>query len=196
MSRLAMNQGLGLPDTVQRLERQLAELKATPQPTSNRSGVLTYQVPVSDDWQGIEWKDHLDVIHYDVDVVSLEPLPNSSYMNRAVFECFYTPVNQETPVVYPFLHVQIDGMEWYPAFSPNVGSGFWAQNANCYISLLATEIYDMTDYSLDEPEYMWRYFVYYGTHSSSFRPNLRTKFRLRSTDKGSVYVRLKTFKDF
>ena len=76
MSRLDEHQSQYLMNWVQRLEQQLLELKTTPQPTSNRSGVLTYQVPESDSWQEVEWVDHNGATTR-TNALQLPPTPNA-----------------------------------------------------------------------------------------------------------------------
>lgn len=197
MSRLAAMQAAGYTERLRSLQATLLELKTTPQPTSNRSGVLTYQVPVSDDWQTVEWTDHLNVVRT-TNEVTLEPMPNDYSFSRADIEYTYTPEKQSNPIIYPFLHLEIDGVEWTPFYSPSLGMGFAASAVNSSISAYfeSFQQLDLTDYSLANPEYKWLINTNYGTKTSSHRPKLKAKFRLRSTDRGAVSIKIKSYKDF
>ena len=197
MSRLNEMQEMDITRRIQILESRLMELKLTPQPTSNRSGVLTYQVPANDIWQTVEWIDHLDVVRY-TDTITLESTPNSFMLNRVEINYTYTPKNQNNPIAYPFLYLQIDGSEWQPFYSPSLGLGFNADTTNATISYYydSGENVELTDYSQTKPVYIWKTTARYSTKSSSNKPIIKVKFRLRSTDIGSISVQVKTYKDY
>lgn len=197
MSRLNEMQEMNITRRIQILESRLMELKLTPQPTSNRSGVLTYQVPANDIWQTVEWTDHLGVVRY-TDTITLEPTPQSYELSRVEFEYTYTPKNQNNPIVYPFLYAQIDGVEWIPFYSPSLGMGFNATASQSKITYYydAGENKETTNYSFEKPTYSWFTTARYSTQTSSHNPILKVKFRLRSTDTGTVSVKVKSYKDF
>lgn len=195
MSRLNEMEEMEITRRIQRLEARLIELKSTPQLTSNRSGVKNYQVPELDNWQVVEWTDYLDNTIDTVDMV-LPPLPNNYSLNRIEVVCEYTPLNQNNPIVYPYLTLQIDGAEWSPSYSPGLGLGFSGFSGQAGVSTYTGFLTDNTDYSEDKPVYKYGMTAYYSTTSSTFSPTLRAKFRLRSTDRGSVKVKIKTYKDF
>ena len=195
MSRLSEMQEMEITRRIQRLEAKLIELKTTPQPTSNRSGVLTYQVPESDGWQTVEWTDHNDNVTF-TNAMTLPPLPKDYQLNNIEVTALYTPHNQDNPIVYPYLSLSIDGAEWSPYYSPSLGLGFKVSSGQSSVSLFINYNRDDTDYSVAKPTYKFYTSADYGTSSNSHSPVLRVKFRLRSTDKGTISVKVKTYKGF
>lgn len=195
MSRLNEMEEMEITRRIQRLEARLIELKVTPQITSNRSGVKTYQVPESDEWQVVEWTDYLGDVSNTSSMV-LPPLPNNYSSNRIEVEAEYTPLNQNNPIQYPYLTLQIDGVEWSANYSPSLGLGFSGYSGQAGVSTFTGFLADQTDYSKERPVYKYTMTAYYNTASNTFSPTLRAKFRLRSTDKGTVKLKIRTYKDF
>lgn len=195
MSRLSEMQEMEITKRIQTLEARLIELKLTPQATSNRSGVLTYQVPEADNWQTVEWTDHLGNISM-VDEMILPPLPQNFQQNRVEITATFEPDNQANPILYPYLIVSIDGAPWTPYYSPSLGLGFSAASDSSGIGTFVSYNEDQTDYGDERPVYKFYTLAYYNTKTNSVNPRLRVKFRLRSTDKGKVSVAVRTYKDF
>lgn len=193
MSRLDERQSQYLMNWVQRLEQQLLELKTTPQPTSNRSGVLTYQVPELEDWQEVEWVDHNGATTR-TNALQLPPTLNAMTGNLLELEYSYTPSKQNAPIIYPFIELSIDGAEWRPFYSPSLGMGFRSVASKSNAVLYMSNVAELTDYAAGKLLYKWRASANYTTNSSDHSPTLNVRFRLRSTDRGEVSVKIKSYR--
>lgn len=192
MSRLTELEEQTAIGLLARLRAQQAEMKFTPQLTSVKSGVLTYQVPEDNLWDEFDFVRIVNGVEQVIRTRAAE-LPGTGgvqYLRALYVTTTYTPQHQNSPVVYPYLVLSLGGQEWEPIYSPALGLGFSSRKQGNSGSI-GSFIYlsDKTDYSAEKILFTYLTDASYSTTSNS-SVTLRVRFRLRSTDRGKTYVKV------
>lgn len=156
-------------DTIRDAQIAAEELKLTPQSTSAASGVQTYQVPAGDNW----------------DLELNLPVAVGSNLGTVEVTTAYDSEFQDHPVFYPYLIADINGHEWHPVYSPNLGLGFRSDPARGSYIQSFEYLQDKTVYSEERATHRYITAIYY---RSSIPATLRLKFKVRSTDRGTTSV--------
>lgn len=196
MNRLNDMQEMHLQRRIAALEAKLIDLKITPQPTSNKSGVKTYLNPKDTDWQFFEYTDYNGVVTT-TDTVNL-PATAVGFLNNIDVTCEFRPLNQNNPIVIPYLDALLNNSaRLQPAYNPSFGICMIASAGEA--SLLANSKInyqnDLTNYSLQKPVYRWKSSFYWKTPPGQ-GINLKFRFFVRSTDKGSLRMMVKSYRNF
>ena len=195
MSRLTELEEQTAIGLLARLRAQQAEMKLTPQLTSVKSGVQTYQVPEDNLWDEFDFVQVVNGVEQ-VTRTRMAELPGTgSLQTPKMLEVttIYTPKYQDSPVVYPYLVLSLGGQDWQPRYSPSSGLGFGLPNDGSSNPIYSVQyLLDQTDYSAKKilSTYLTR--SYYATTSSD-DVKLRVRFRLRSTDRGKTSVKVKLY---
>ena len=192
MSRLTELEEQTAIGLLARLRAQQAEMKVTPQLTSVKSGIQTYQVPENNLWDEFDFVQVVNGVEQ-VTRTRVAELPGTgSLQTPKMLEVttIYTPKYQDSPVVYPYLVLSLGGQEWEPIYSPALGLGFSSRKQGNSVSI-GSFIYlsDKTDYSAEKILFTYLTDASYSTTSNS-SVTLRVRFRLRSTDRGKTYVKV------
>jgi len=197
MNRLNDMQDMYLQRRIANLEAKLIDLKLTPQPTSNKSGVKTYLNPKSTDWQSFEYTDYNGVVTT-TDTVNLPATSNVGALNNLDVTCEFRPLNQDCPIVIPYLDALLNNSaRLQPSYNPNFGVCMVASAGQA--SLLANSELnyqnDLTNYSLQKPVYRWKSSFYWETPPGQ-GISLKFRFFVRSTDKGQIRMLVKSYRYF
>lgn len=187
MSRLTELEERSIIGMLARIKAQHADMKITPQPTSVVSGIRTYQVPEHNLWDTFELV--RNGVSSNVNQVLLPGTGGVYNMKFLQIITAFTPDNQESPVVYPFLQLMLGDQQWEPRYHPSFGLTFSTKPSQSH-SLVSTDyLRDMTNYRDKKLVYKYETPVNYGIAASSGAP-LRVRFRIRSTDRGKVSVKV------
>lgn len=187
MSRLTELEERSIIGMLARIKAQHADMKTTSQPTSVVSGIRTYQVPEHNLWDSFEL-----VRNGSISSVNQVLLPSTGSVYNLKFlniTATFTPDHQAAPVVYPFLQLMLGDQEWEPRYHPSFGLTFSTRPSQTH-SLISTEyLRDTTDYGTQKLLYRYETLVNYGIAASG-GGLLRVRFRLRSTDRGKIAVKV------
>ena len=197
MNRLNDMQEMHLQRRIAALEAKLIDLKITPQPTSNKSGVKTYLNPKDTDWQFFEYTDFNGVVTT-TDTVNLPPIVSVGSLNTIEVTCEFRPLNQDCPIVIPYLDILLNNSaRLQPSYNPSFGVCMTASVGEASIIANGKTDYqnDLTDYSLEKPVYRWKSSFYWGTPQGQ-GINLKFRFFVRSTDKGQLRMLVKSYRHF
>lgn len=187
MSRLTELEERSIIGMLARIKAQHADMKITPQPTSVVSGIRTYQVPEHNLWDTFELV--RNGVSSNVNQVLLPGTGGVYNMKFLQIITSFTPDNQESPVVYPFLQLMLGDQQWEPRYHPSFGLTFSTKPNQSY-SLVSTDyLRETTDYSSQKLIYKYDTSLNYGIAASGGAP-LKVRFRLRSTDRGKTTVKV------
>lgn len=196
MNRLNEMEEMHLQRRIAALEAKLIDLKVTPQPTSNKSGVKTYLNPKDTDWQFFEYTDFNGVVTT-TDTVNLPATPASFLSTIIEVTCEFRPLNQDNPVVIPYLDALLNNsVRLQPSYNPNFGICMAAVVGRASIIANSKLNYqnDLTNYSLQKPVYRWKSSFYWGTPQGQ-GISLKFRFFVRSTDKGQLRMMVKSYRN-
>ena len=195
MSRLTELEEQTAIGLLARLRAQQAEMKFTPQLTSVKSGVQTYQVPEDNLWDEFDFVQVVNGVEQVTRTRAAELPGTGSLHLPKILEVttIYTPKYQDSPVVYPYLVLSLGGQDWQPRYSPSFGLGFGVPNDGSSNSIHSVQyLLDQTDYSAKKIISTYMTNAHYATMSSD-DVKLRVRFRLRSTDRGKTSVKVKLY---
>lgn len=194
MNRLTELEERSIIGMLARIKAQHADMKITPQPTSVKSGVRTYQVPDGDLWDDFDVYKETNGSELFLGKHSRYLLPGTGGINTPrIFSVLteFEPKNQKAPVVYPYLTVCIDGHTWEPSYQPSMGLIFTTRDVNASSHVFSGwYLDDRTNYR-DASSLRFSYLTmcYYDTPSNS-PVELKIKFTVRSTDRGKTKVKV------
>lgn len=195
MSRLTELEEQTAIGLLARLRAQQAEMKVTPQLTSVKSGIQTYQVPENNLWDEFDFVQVVNGVEQ-VTRTRVAELPGTgSLQTPKMLEVttIYTPKYQDSPVVYPYLVLSLGGQDWQPRYSPSFGLSFGLPSDGSSNSIYSTQyLLDHTDYSARKIISTYMTNARYATMGSD-EVKLRVRFRLRSTDRGKTSVKVKLY---
>ena len=195
MNRLNEMEEMHLQRRIAALEAKLIDLKLTPQPTSNKSGVKTYLNPKSTDWQSFEYTDYNGVVTT-TDTVNLTSTADVGSLNNLEVICEFRPRNQEYPVVIPYLDTLLNNSaRLEPSYNPSFGVCMAASVGGASVAANSKVDYqnDLTNYALQKPVYRWKsLFYWWAPQGQSI--SLKFRFFVRSTDKGQLRMLVKSYR--
>lgn len=195
MNRLNEMEEMDLQRRIAALEAKLIDLKITPQPTSNKSGVKTYLNPKDTDWQFFEYTDFNEVVTT-TDTVNLPATP-AGFLSTIEVTCEFRPLNQNNPIVIPYLDALLNNSaRLQPSYNPNFGICIAAVVGGASIIANSQLNYqsDLTNYSLQKPVYRWKS-SFYCKEPPGQGINLKFRFFVRSTDKGQLRMMVKSYRN-
>lgn len=195
MNRLNEMEEMHLQRRIAALEAKLIDLKLTPQPTSNKSGVKTYLNPKNTEWQFFEYTDYNGVVTT-TDTVNLTSIVNIGSLNNLEVICEFRPRNQEYPVVIPYLDTLLNNSaRLEPSYNPSFGVCMAASVGGASVAANSKVDYqnDLTNYALQKPVYRWKsLFYWWAPQGQSI--SLKFRFFVRSTDKGQLRMLVKSYR--
>lgn len=196
MSRLTELEEQTAIGMLARLRAQQVEMKTTPQLTSAKSGVQTYQVPEYDLWDEFEFVHRLVGGGQTVTQTRAARLPGTGAQQNAkslLIDTEYIPKYQDSPVAYPYLLLSIDDAEWEPFYSPSLGLCFRSKGGNSGRSIFSVRyLRKSIDFSKKKLKYKYSTMAFYSAPGND-EVTLRVRFRLRSTDRGDTTVRVELY---
>nr|DAX81353.1 MAG TPA: hypothetical protein [Caudoviricetes sp.] len=194
MSRLIELEERGLVGMLARIKAQHADLKSTPQPTSVKSGVRTYQIPEGNLWNEFEVYRKINGTEVFIGKHRHYMLPGTGGVNtpdtfNIITEFF--PENQKSPVVYPYLVVSVDGHSWEPIYDPSIGLAFAVKDPHARSHVFSGwYLKDSTNYrSRNALKFLYVTNGYYDTPDYA-NVELKIRFMVRSTDKGKIKIKV------
>lgn len=194
MSRLTELEEQNVIGMLSRIQAQHIDMKSTPQPTSVKSGVRTYQVPEGELWDEFELFQKANGSETFIGKYQSYLLPGTNGINNPgsiniITE--FVPKNQKSPVVYPYLVASLDGRQWEPTYNPAAGLAFAIKDPNAR-SHIFSEWYlkDNTNYRTNN-KLKFSYITggYYDTPDSS-SVEFKVRFMVRSTDRGETKIKV------
>lgn len=194
MNRLAEIEEHNVIGMLSRIQAQHVDMKSTPQPTSVKSGVRTYQVPESELWDEFELYQRVNGNEVFIGKYRRYLLPGTNGVNNPgtiniITE--FVPKNQKNPVVYPYLVASLDGRQWEPTYNPATGLAFEIKDPNARSHIFSGwYLKDNTNYRTDNMlKFSYTTSSYYDTPDSS-NVELKVRFMVRSTDRGKTKIKV------
>lgn len=191
MSRLTELEERSIVGMLSRIKAQHTDMKTTPQPTSVKSGVRTYQVPENNLNSEVEF-----VRSGSTSMTRNLIVPGTGSINNLKsleVETTFTPQNQKSPVVYPYLLASIDDAYWEPLWHPSLGLIFSLKNNQSFTLQSSEYMIDETDYgATDKIVYRHRTTIFYATSGTS-PATIKLRYQLRSTDRGTTKVKARLY---
>lgn len=196
MNRLTELEEQTVVGMLARLKARQVEMKATPQLTSVKSGVQTYQVPEHNLWDRFEFVRRFIDGSQTVTHTQVAKLPGTGAQQNIkslLVDMEYIPKNQDSPVAYPYLSLSIGGTKWEPFYSPWQGLCFRSKEDTSGRSVFSVgHLKRSIDFSEKRLKYKYRVQAFYKAPGDE-EVELRVRFRLRSTDKGDTSVRVELY---
>lgn len=178
-SRLNGNSSTDLADRIDALKRIDEELKAGRAYTSGRSGVLAYTIPNNDNFDVMDIRTTTAPAYFDDEFV-LPPTGSMSFGYSFKLWHIYHTLNQEYPVVSPYLEIYANGVKLEQNLQGNFTAG--DNGATWGVGTYFSYLDEIPNWDVPN-EQSWNTFL---SWFSLVPITIQTKMRVKSTDKGTI----------